>query len=236
MESRLGPAATLSRLAIVLVLAASTSAAAEPTAADEWLDVGLARYDAGDYKGAIEAFHAGNDLDPRAQFLFAIAQAERRRGNCKEAIIYYQKFLATSPTEKQADAARQQQRLCSGTLLENATAPPPEPEPEPAPPPAPPPEPVRRELAWWKDPVADVAVGGAAVSFLAGAALLFAADSAASQAASADTYDAHAMLIDRAESRQMLAGVMLGATVVCAAVAGWRIFFTDRTVEVGGRF
>src|SRR5688500_8437696 len=71
----------------------------DPVTAEDWLALGLARFEREDYAGAIDAFERGHAIDPRPQFLFALAQAERLRGDCKAALIYYRKFLTTSPSE-----------------------------------------------------------------------------------------------------------------------------------------
>src|SRR5262245_15990993 len=103
-------------LVTAMFLLAAAGPAAADTDADGWLRIGLERYDAGDFAGAVEAFHQGNRLDPRPQFLFAIAQAERRRGDCGTAIVYYEQFLASSPPEGQAVAAREQRDRCERAL------------------------------------------------------------------------------------------------------------------------
>jgi tetratricopeptide (TPR) repeat protein len=112
----------------------------DPVTAEDWLELGLARFAREDYAGAIDAFQRGHAIDPRPQFLFALAQAERLRGDCKAALVYYRKFLTTSPPEGQAMAAQQQLRRCSAVVAA-APTPPPEPEEKAAPPPPPPPPP-----------------------------------------------------------------------------------------------
>lgn len=255
--------ATLLTLALTVPIPASAGPDADadappapttdPTTADDWLRVALSRYEAEDWKGAIDAFRRGHELDPRPQFLFAIAQAERRRGDCAAAVRAYDQFLATSPPEAQAAAARDQRDRC-----EEALRPPePEPEPQPAGPPPPPPAPTTiivttpDEPSWWRDPVTAGAAGGAVVLGLLGAALLVAADATAEDAGAAPDLDTYLDLKGRAEVRHTAALVTLG---VGAAVGGYTIYRIvrgssrqeRRTVEVrpgpgvgvalGGRF
>jgi len=239
-------------LALVTVVAISSTASAGPfdrddrplygdspdvpttsATADDWLRLGLARYQDGDFKGAIDAFVTGNGLDPRPAFLFAIGQAERRRGDCAAAIVYYERFLASSPPESQAAAAREQRDRCEHALgaasIVEPTPPEPEPEPEPEPTvasapavPAPSPHAPRR---WWKDPLTGGLGAGAIVLAVTGLALVGSAANVADDAAAATTYDAHAALRDRAISRHtsgviaLSAGLALGAA---AAVMIWR--------------
>jgi hypothetical protein len=241
MESRLGVASLVAAALLCAeapALAGGDGSLSTTQTADDWLKLGLARYDAGDYKGAVDAFVAGNALDPRPTFLFAIAQAERRRGNCRGAVVYYRRFLATSPGEQQADAARQQMHVCEGAMIEASTPPPvvvetPRPaavieiKAEPA-------APTSHTLPWYHDWIADGAL--AATTILGGATVgMFIASSAdANAAGGAETYDQHARLMDRAESRHTDALFLLGAAAATAGVATWRIFFhhDTRAVEV----
>jgi hypothetical protein len=135
-------------------------------------------------------------------------------------------FLATSPPRSQADAAAQQREACAPT---EAAAPPPIIATAPAPAPR-----VlvierrTRNKAWYRDPIA-VTSGGATIVLLgSGVALWLAADGAATGAAEATTYDRHLQLRERAESRELAAGLTLGAAAVTTAVTVWRIA-RDRT-------
>lgn len=194
--------------------------------ADEWLRVGLERYERGNLVGAIDAFERGYQREPRPTFLFALGQAHRKRGDCDRARASFDAFLATSPPKKQVDAAIQQREVC--TPAEPTAAPTPA-----APPPAPAPkilvvEHTTRTRAWYRDPIA-LGAGGATLALTgAGVALLLAADRAATGAADADTYDRHAQLRARAEARQLQASLAFGAAAVAAGVTVWRIA-RDRT-------
>jgi tetratricopeptide (TPR) repeat protein len=192
----------------------------DPVTAEDWLRLGLTRFEREDYSGAIDAFKRGNAIDPRPQFLFAIAQAERLRGDCKAALVYYRRFLTTSPPEEQAAAATQHLRRCSAVV---SAAPTPAPEAAPPPPPPPPVEPEPEAPPFWSDPIT-LAVGGGAVALsLTGAAFLVAAGDASDDAATAATYDEHASLLDRAASRQRIGLITLSAGVAVGGYAIYRI-------------
>ncbi len=214
--------------------------------ADDWLALGLERYEAGDFKGAIDAFVTGNKLDPRPAFLFAIAQAERRRGDCGAAIIYYERFLATSPPESQAEAARDQRDRCEhavgATPVAEPTLPAPTlivqaPEPEPEQVRVPPPRPV------WRDPLVLGLGTGAVIASIAGVTLLRTAVGAADDAMAADTYDAYAGYRDRAYTARtygvisLSAGIALGAATALAVWKPWRradVAVSADSVAIGG--
>jgi len=192
--------------------------------ADDWLEIGLARYRDGDYRGAIDAFVTGNKLDPRPAFLFAIAQAERRRGDCAAAIVYYERFLATSPPASQAEAAREQRDRCEHAVgsapVAEPTLPAPtiviqEVQPEPTP------VPVDAPRPRWRDPLVLGLGSGAVIAAVTGVALLRGAFAAADDAAAADTYDTYAMHRDRAYTDRTYGVIALGAGVALSvAVAG----------------
>src|SRR5262245_20246725 len=66
------------------------------------LEAGLAAYGEKDWARAIAESRAGYELDPRADFLFAWAQATRLSGDCAGAIELYDKFIATGPAPEQS--------------------------------------------------------------------------------------------------------------------------------------
>lgn len=203
------------------------AASAVGPSADAWLRIGLERYERGNLVGAIEAFERGYQREARPTFLFALGQAHRKRGDCDRARAMFDAFLATRPKQAQADAALQQRETCEPPAST------PEPEPAPAAAPAPAPtvlviERTSRTRAWYRDPVA-LGAGGATVALVGTSVALFlASERAADSAASADTYDRHASLRARAESRELQASVALGAAALTTAVTVWRIA-RDRT-------
>lgn len=94
------------RLAVVLAaLALAAPAAADPgwsgtvpAKARALAERGRALHDAGDYASAIAAFNQAYAMAPSPALLFNLAQAYRLAGNCDDAALMYQRYLATNPT------------------------------------------------------------------------------------------------------------------------------------------
>ena len=219
---------TAAAVATILVATSAAPAAAQPrrrgstpSRADELLRVGLARYDAGDFAGAVAAFEEGYAVEPRPTFLFAAAQAERRSGDCPRAIELYDRFLATSPSESQAEAARDQRARCEPSLPPEPVRPA-EPEIQPA---RPRPAPDLRVEArpWYADPVTDGLIAGSAILIGTGAGFSMAASSAADDANAADTYASYGDAASRASRNQTIGLVAFAGGVALGAVAIWRM-------------
>src|SRR5690349_3854666 len=77
--------------AIVLALFLSTGARADDAAdeADLHFQIGSDRYDAGDYRGALEHFLASNRLVPNKNVLFNIARCYEQLKQTPDAYRYY---------------------------------------------------------------------------------------------------------------------------------------------------
>ena len=130
-------------LALLLITSLCDIAGANPepaaprpmsAAARPYFERGAARYEAGAYAEAIEAFETGRRLDSHPDFLYAEAQAYRRSGDCPRAIALYQSFLATHPPEEEAERARANLERCPLN-----------------PPPASPQAPPQTESPWYTD-------------------------------------------------------------------------------------
>ena len=190
---------------------------ATPTTADGQarFETGSAAYAAGDFARASEEFSAGYGVEPWSGFLFAWAQAERRAGDCTEAIELYRRFLATKPSVKAEQLAADGIGACNGSL----GTPPPMvitlPAPPPVAPPRPlPPRPFRHKLAVTLGALG-VAGAGTGVTFY----LLARRDGDA--ALRAASYPEAERLHDRAGTRTTIAriaGGVGGALCVAAAI------------------
>lgn len=94
------------RLAVVLAaLALAAPAAADPgwsgavpAKARALALKGRAFHDAGDYASAIVAFTQAYAMAPSPALLFNLAQSYRLAGNCDDAALMYQRYLATNPS------------------------------------------------------------------------------------------------------------------------------------------
>jgi tetratricopeptide (TPR) repeat protein len=127
----------------VIRLVATIVAFALGAAAHEHLERGLRYYDTQRYEEAIREFRDGYALEPDPQFLYALGQAERKRGNCTAAVELYRTYLRSAPTDRQARVAEEQIARC--TSAEPVVAAPAAPPPALAPPSPPP----RRRLWTW---------------------------------------------------------------------------------------
>ena len=106
---------------------------------------------AGDYERAAERLQAALALEPdNPALIYGLAQARRGTKDCAEAIVLYDRFLASDPTPRQrADALEGRAKCGAKTPPPSGTpepAPEPEPEPELEPEPEPEPNPSPRSL------------------------------------------------------------------------------------------
>jgi hypothetical protein len=184
---------------LAVVLSTAGVAAAEgPTmapAAKAQLDRGLERFKAKDYAASIAAFDAGYAIDPKPEFLYVKAQAQRLGGDCRTAIATYRAYLATHPPHDKVEYAAANIDRCEKQIAaEPAPAVQPEepaPQPSPAPPAAPPESPplVPSDAAprsRWSDRTAWAIAGGGAVAIGVGAAFALLARGAANDATNAE--------------------------------------------------
>jgi tetratricopeptide (TPR) repeat protein len=69
-----------------------------PAKARALADRGRAFHDAGDYASAIAAFTQAYAMAPSPALLFNLAQSYRLQGNCDDASVMYQRYIATNPS------------------------------------------------------------------------------------------------------------------------------------------
>ncbi|HUS63693.1 MAG TPA: tetratricopeptide repeat protein, partial [Kofleriaceae bacterium] len=105
----------MSRVIVALLaLAIGASAAhAQPKRASKKAEAlfeeGTRLYKAGDYDEAVEKFRAGFELSKDPIFVFNIAVALRKKGDCAGALASYEQYLQLSP--KATDRARVEERI-----------------------------------------------------------------------------------------------------------------------------
>lgn len=119
------------RNAMILVATLLLGAVASPfvsTAlaqdARELFQRGRGAYETGDFEGAVEAWQAAYEIDPRPLLQFNLAQAYERLGRLQESLDAYESFLAAAPSDAEdvpaarLRAAALQQRLArTGIML-----------------------------------------------------------------------------------------------------------------------
>jgi hypothetical protein len=187
-------------------------------AAQALYDRALAAFGAHDYASAIRDTEAGYALDPRREFLFTEAQAKRLSGDCRGAVVLYQRFLTTQPPALQVDAthialARCAQELATRPPLVVVT---------PAPPPPRPPAP-----RWWRDPWGWSLSAAGLAGLGLGLGWFVAAEVARSDAQSATSYAEYQARWATATARRNVA-VTAAAVGGAALVAGGARFLIVR--------
>jgi hypothetical protein len=145
-------------LTVFVVVALAARGQAQPATPKEraqakvHFDRGNQLYQQGRFADAIDELKSGYALDPRPDILYALGQAERKRGDCKAAIRYYEQFVDSGVSAQRAQAVKLQIDRCQKELATSAPAsppvetspPPPAPvTPEPPARPTPPPKPVQ---------------------------------------------------------------------------------------------
>lgn len=206
-------ATTLSSALVALALAP----AAMDGEARERFDQGLASYTNKEYAEAVKQFRLAYALDPRAEILFAWAQAERLYGRCSRSTKLYKRFLASRPSEQQAEAARQGVERCKDQAdtapgdpddLDKLAPPVAEAEPEPEPV-APSPEPPPKQQARVDPAGLGLLVGGVVVGGVGGG-LLGAGASRARGLDDVGAYDEYADGAAQVRTFRVVGGVLAG--------------------------
>lgn len=103
------------RLLTLIVLAMPAIAAAETdkaALARELFDLGVEEYKTKQYTAAAASMSKSHALDPQPNALYALAQAERLSGNCKDAITHYQQVIDTAKDDKTVTAVKGNIELC----------------------------------------------------------------------------------------------------------------------------
>ena len=196
--------------------------------ADDLLQRGLRSYAVGRYDEAIAAFQRGYELEPRPDFLYALGQAQRMKGDCHAAVASYRAYLRTSPPERSAAPARQNLERCEHEL---ANAPPPTSPPvaapvEPATPPPPTIVVVTPKPRVRDDRPAAVLAGVGGAALVSGAVLWGVGEAGARSLADASTYDqfaahGHEAATFSGERIGGIVAVAVGGALVTVAVARW---------------
>lgn len=92
------------RIAIA-VLAIARVATAQPNDAERFYNEGQAAYDAKRYDDAIAAWDKSYALSHLPALVFNLAQAHRLRGDCREAVDAYKRFVELDPASPQRASA-----------------------------------------------------------------------------------------------------------------------------------
>lgn len=180
-------------------------------------------YKDGKYAEALVALEEAYALDPQPKLLYAIAQVHVKLGRCPDAIVFYERFLATQPDAGPASTARQAIDVCK-------TAPPPaQITPEPTPPPPEPPLPPPPEVTpLYKDPIGVALVGAGVVAGVVGIVMYSGARADLDDAEQAPTYQASETLVDSGRSKRTYAAIAGGGALVLIGAGVAHMVMRDR--------
>lgn len=173
-------------------------------AAQALYDRALKKFETHDYAAAIGDLEEGFALDPRRELLFAEAQAKRLGGDCRGAVVLYQRFLTTRPPALQIDATQIALARCAQELAKK-------PEVTIMRPPAAPPQPKPAPPHWTRDPWGLALTSTGVVALGIGIGYLVAAESARGAAQNASSYSVY-------QSHWSTAGTSLGVAIGALAI------------------
>ena len=150
---------------------------------------------------------AAYELEPQPALLFALGQVELKLGNYDAAIGYYDRFIATGPSEDQVALAQQ----ALGAARMQLTAPRVEPVP-PAP---------RFEHRWNLENTGLVILGGAAIAM--GSALLVSAHRRGNDRSGTLADYEHRLDLARTQRLTGIGVASAGASAIVVAIVRWRL-------------
>jgi len=203
-----------------LVLVAPVVAHADPKAdAQVHLGKAMEAHEKNDFQRAVEELQTAYALDPNPDLLYAIGQVYAKLERCNDAVLYYERYLATKPPAQAMVDTKQAISSC-----EKQPPPPPPPPPDQ---PAPPPVVVApaTQSPWYKDPVGGALVVTGVASAVIGLALYTGARSDLDAAEDAPNLAEYDDLVDRARSRRTYSVVLVGggALLIGAGVARYML-------------
>ena len=193
------------------------------------LDKGSRHYEVQEYADAIAEFKEAYKIDPRPEFLYALAQALRSSGDCRAAIRSYESFLRSLPPEKSAAVARENIERCKAEIAAEPQAPTAAPTSEPVAQPTATPAmttpttPVEEgpPAPFYKDWTGNALVIGGAVGVVGGGVLWMLGRGKVSDANDAATYDDYVAASDGAKTGETMQTVgVIAAGVGAGLVVG----------------
>jgi len=226
---------------IAIALLSTTRAWADKKAeAKAHIAAGTKLYNIQQYAQAAEEYQAAYLLDPKPDYLYAIAQAQRLGGDCDKAVKSYEAYIRAKPPAGQLEKAQKNIDRCHEDIQSRASMndlPPPEEIPPLPPAPLepveeepkptvvvvapPPPEPPGKSYL-----IGHFLVGGGVVVGAASAFLFLHGKSAIEDINAAPTYDAFSMKksgFDQAKSQQTLG--VVGMAAGGALVVGGLVYY-----------
>ena len=179
-------------------------------------------HQAGKFAEALNELTIAYTLDPRPEILYAIGQMHVQLGNCPQAILFYERFLSTSPNAVPAAAAAEAIETCKTKPDATAKA---APAPEPPPAVAQPSPQAARPARWYADKLGAGLLGSGVLVGAASLATYASARADLSDADAAPDHQHYTDLVDSAHRKQTYAVVIgaVGAGLAVAAVVRYAL-------------
>jgi len=217
-------------LALVLLALAAAAARAQPAQPEhpigiELVDEARRAYEAGDFKTARELLLRAYALAAAPQLLFPLGQVEFNLGHYREAIDYYQRFLASNPADEQAALAQQ---AIGAARMKLAAVPPDTKQPPQAPVLVTKPGPPHRD---WDSFDTAIAITGGAALVTGGGLFVTGSLLADDRSGTLHSYDTRVNDAHLARS-VAIATTAAGALALGAAVIRWRFHLVSTTITI----
>lgn len=181
-----------------------------------------AAYRAKEWDAASRAFADVYAIDPKPDYLFARAQAERFAGRCNVAVKLWDSYIAVETSPEAVREAKSLRAYCEPTAGTTTPPPPTQPNTPPTTDGGPKPKP---RTPWYRDPAGGVLVATGGVSTVIGASVLGLALSRDRKASSADTEGGYVGEKDAARTPHRAGIVVLsvGGALLVAGIVRWAI-------------
>lgn len=205
-------------LVLIVMLVCDATAFADNAA--ELAKRGIDEFKAGKYADAAETLAKAYELDQKPETLFALAQAERLKGDCTSAVEHYRKVLDRVTDMNVGKLVAQALELCK------KDEPPPQPKPEPIVATPPPPTVITKTVIRdvpRTDNLSMTLFAAGALALGGSVGLFVAADANSSAAQRAYTQGDYNTFQNRFEVERDLSFVALGVGVAAIGVATWRL-------------
>lgn len=119
------PTRHLLRLPLLLVIALPAAALADAeTEAKEHIAKATELHGEGRFADALLELNTAYTLDPQPDLLYAIGQLNVKLGDCKQAVLFYKRYLKTKPEKRAAAATKEAIKTCKSHPPPAAPTPP----------------------------------------------------------------------------------------------------------------
>lgn len=204
----------MNRTLITFALACVPATALAGDKAQVHIQKAMEAHKAGNFEEARAQLEAAYAFDPKPELLFALGQVNVKLDRCKDAIDYYERFLATNPSAQATSDTKQAIATCQTKLA--AAAPPPAPVPGPVASDSPylPPSAENKRSPWYEDKIGDVLVVSGIAAGAAGLAFYLSARSDLDEAESAVDLKTYEDRVDSAHAKRTFSVVLVGSGAI----------------------